>query len=114
MDFADIIFPVWLFLVFWVFMSGALGITTKKERLTIYTLIDVIASGVSLENIFESHRWYSCGIWILFTYANVKTAIRHYKEWKNTDDDDDWKGRRKSWAKSHLPKPVTRAIPQPV
>lgn len=114
MDFGELIFPVWLFLVFWVFISGALGITTKKERLTIYTLIDVIATISSVEAFIQAAHIYSHVIWVIFIHLNFKNARRHYKEWQNTDDDDDWKQRRKSWGKSHLPKPVTRAIPQPV
>jgi len=113
-DFGELIFPVWLFLVFWVFVSGVLGITTKKERLCIYTLIDVIAVCSSVEAFIEASHTYSHVIWVLFIYLNGKNARRHYKEWQRTDDDDDWKQRRKSWGKSHLPKPVTRAIPQPV
>jgi hypothetical protein len=44
----------------------------------------------------------------------MKATKDNYRKWKNTDDDDEWKHRRMSWVKSHLPKPTTRAIPQPV
>lgn len=114
MDFSVMVFPLWLFLMFWIGVSGALGLTTKKERLCAIVMVDVIATLVSIQAFFEAAHWWSHLIWSLLFYVNQKSMRNNYKRWKNTDDDDDWKQRRKSWAKSHLPKPVVRTIPQPV
>lgn len=113
-DISALVFPVWLFLVFWLWLSAALGITTKKERLCIVVLIYVIAVVVSIQSFLEAKHVYSHLIWSGFIFLNVRGLIDVYKRWKNTDDDDDWKHRRKSWAKSHLPKPITKTIPQPI
>jgi hypothetical protein len=76
-------------------------------------MIDIIAVIVSVQAFLEAAHWWSHVIWALFIYLNQKNTRRNYRRWKNTDDDDEWKNRRKSWAKSHLPKPVVRTIPQP-
>lgn len=113
MNISVMLFPAWLFLVIWLMISGALGITTRKERLCMVVLIYVIAVVISIQAFLEASHVYSHVIWACFVFFNVSGLIDVYKRWKNTDDDDDWKHRRKSWAKSHLPKPVTKTIPQP-
>lgn len=112
--FHAVLWPVWLFLVFWVMFSGVLGITTKKERLCAWVVLDAIGVFAAVELFFESSHWYSRFIWAFMFLVNVNAVRRDYQRWKNTDDDDEWKKRRKSWAKSHLPKPVVKTIPQPI
>ena len=114
MDAYDLMFFVWLLLVFWLAFGSMSGILMKKERLCVITILQAISLIFSLHLIYSSDHWWSRLIWVLFSINNGRVTWRSYQQWKNTDDDDDWKQRRKSWGKSKLPKPVTRAIPQPV
>lgn len=100
----------------WRIFGGFLGLLTKKERYCIDCITDAL---LALSNTLASILDFGpiCFLTIPFAIFFVFAFRRDYRRWKNTDDDDDWKARRKSWAKSKLPRPLTKnheTIPQPI
>jgi len=105
------------FLVFWVFQFIKIvgmftGFFTRREVLS----LSVITSGLGL---IGTLTWQIIeGISIFGEFMVMVWSVLFwidYKIWKKHKDDDDDDHRKKRWSRlrNKLPKPKTKAIPQP-
>lgn len=90
-------------LMFWRIFAPSAGLISKKEALSVAVVCDVLAVVIGVMFIASNTFVVFAAI---FTPLNAWYAWLDYKRWKNSDDDDDFRHRRKSKAKSHLPKPT--------
>lgn len=110
----NLIFWMWIGVGVWWVVGSFSGILTRKERLSVATLWWALITFSGILNVLTADVAWERGWHATWAVVNANWVRVYYKRWKNTDDDDKWKKRRQSWVKNHLPKPVTKKIPQPI
>lgn len=114
-----------LIITFWVLVifkiTGILtGFLTKRERLSLDVMIDCAGFFINTSAVIISFVKSDYGFFfyfdLVFEYLWTKWLIRDYRLWKKHKDDDDEDHRHRRWSrvKSWLPKPKTKALPQPI
>lgn len=105
----------WFILIFRI--TGAMtGFHTKREYWSLTVMGDAAGFIVNLLDLFGHAK----GFWIdwdtLFLFIWARWFIKDYRMWKKHKDDDDDEHRHRRWsrAKSWLPKPKVKTIPQPI
>jgi len=106
----------WIWIMFWLIQAFKVvgiftGFFTKRELFS----VQVVTSGLGLlATIIWAATDFSWFAEFMIIVWGVLFWI-DYKLWKKHKDDDDDEHRKKRWAKvrNKLPKPKTKAIPQP-
>jgi hypothetical protein len=112
MDLSDKIFIVFWIIQFVKVIGMITGFLTRREILS----LSVVTSGLGL---LATVIW---AVLDMSAFGEIMIAVWSflfwidYKVWKKHKDDDDDEHRKKRWAgvRNKLPKPKTKAIPQPI
>ena len=105
-------FALFWALAAWSVIGAVTGNLSRKEFYSVQCVIDSLGL---LGNIFSFVRHGGTPPWTtyLFTTMWIYFLRRDYKRWRDSDDDDRPRKRRRAWLKSKLPKPVVKPMEQP-
>lgn len=106
---------IWLSLIAWSLIAPAMGLVSRKEYYCIRVVTDAFGILYNLVCFVDPKNAFDVVFFSCFLTLWIRWFWRDYNLWKNTDDDDEFRKKRRSWVRSHLPRPViTSPVPQKI
>ena len=113
LDAADKLTSVmFLVLIAWSIIGTATRFLSRKEFYSVSVMVDAVGLIGWFITMFK-HEWHFTPWRVISLCLWSFWLRRDIKRYRDSDDDEDHRKRRREWAKSKLPKPVVKPLENP-